>query len=735
MSGSVNRRFLWLLFLIPAVLLDASQPARSVGRHDPDAGKVVIYRDEYGVPHIYAPTIEGGLYAMGYAQAEDRLEELLKNYLRGTGEMSASFGPSEYLVDMQSRLWRHYEIAKANFGRIRPEVRRHMAAFVRGINDYMDAHRGEVPAWWGSRRVDAHMIVAHSRQFMWGWPTGQALAELREAGISPDLSVDMRSSNEMVIAPSRTSVKAPILIIDPHLSWWGAQRFWEFRMHAGGLNGSGFTLPGSPYVGLGHNDHVAWAMTTGGPDTADIYVLELNPANPLQYRYDGSWRALVPRRTSIAVKGESRPRELTFYDSHNGPVVARRGHHAYVAKLSYADEVQFAEVFFCFNMAKGVEDFRKGLDLNQIMPQNIMAADTDGKIYYQRTGRVPIRPATYDFTKPVDGSTSRTEWLGIHSARDLIAVENPPQGYMQNCNVAPDVMMAGSPLTRDRNKPYMFNEPPGRTHQRGARAVELLQASNLVSPEKAIAIALDDYCYQYDRWTAALKQANDMFGAEHRTDADYQTGLREILSWDGYSCADSHGALKFYYWCRAVRASAGAAYPDLMEKHADYMAALAKPKKEVVPLTEPELRQLATSLSAAMKTMRSELGALDRTYGDVFRVGRDDKSWPVSGGSLVQEGMATIRAIGFEQPRADHTRWGTSGQTSTQVVVLTRPVRSWTQTPIGQSDRPDSAHYRDQAEKLFSKGAMKPTWYQKKELLNHVSSRIELNYVLQPPAP
>ena len=56
-----------------------------------------------------------------------------------------------------------------------------------------------------------------------------------------------------------------ILLIDPHLSWWGPSRFWEVRWHAGNLVGSGVTLPGSPYIGLGHNEKVAWAMTTGGP--------------------------------------------------------------------------------------------------------------------------------------------------------------------------------------------------------------------------------------------------------------------------------------------------------------------------------------------------------------------------------------------------------------------------------------------------------------------------------------
>jgi acyl-homoserine-lactone acylase len=724
-AGTLLLTFILLSLLLP---VSGAQAPRAEGRPDPDAGKTVVYRDEYGVPHIYAPSAEAGMYAMGYCQAQDRLEELLKNYMRGMGEVCAAVGQSEFMGDLQSRVWRHYEIARKNYGRIRPEVRRHIGAFVAGINDYLASHQSEIPSWWGERKVDIYMPVAHARYFLWGWPVGQALGELQKAGVYPNLAADMRSSNEMAIAPSRTSVKAPILIIDPHLSFWGPQRFWEFRIHAGELRGSGFTLPGSLYVGLGHTDFVAWAMTTGGPDTADIYRLTLNPENVSQYRYDGAWRALVPRTVTIAVKGEARPRELTVYDSHYGPIVAKKGNEAFAAKLSYAEEVQFAEAFYMFNIAKNVADFRRGLDLNQLMPQNVMAADTGGNIYYQRAGRVPIRPEGFDFSQPLDGSGSKTEWRGIHPASDLIAVENPPQGYMQNCNVPPDVMMVGSPMTPDKYKPYLFNERAGRTHQRAAQAVNLLKNDDAVTPEEAMAIALDRYCYQFDRWTEALKQADQRFGSSFRDDADYQAGLSDLLGWNGYSTSESTGALKFYYWRQALRTRLGAGYRDLSSKLTDYMTALDRPREQAASLSDSELQTMNAALAEAMRMLKRDAGSPAATFGQVFRVGRDRKSWPVGGGSLIDEGMATVRAIGFGQPKPDHTRWADSGQTSTQVVVLTRPVRSWTQPPIGQSDRPDSPYYSDQAEKLFSQARMKPSWYEKSELLQHVRSRTELKY-------
>jgi len=42
--------------------------------------------------------------------------------------------------------------------------------------------------------------------------------------------------------------------------------------------------------------------------------------------------------------------------------------------------------------------------------------------------------------------------------------------------------------------------------------------------------------------------------------------------------------------------------------------------------------------------------------------------------------------------------------------------------PWGQSGHPDSPHYVDQAEKLYSKREMKNTWWKKADLLDHVES-------------
>jgi acyl-homoserine lactone acylase PvdQ len=86
--------------------------------------------------------------------------------------------------------------------------------------------------------------------------------------------------------------------------------------------------------------------------------------------------------------------------------------------------------------------------------------------------------------------------------------------------------------------------------------------------------------------------------------------------------------------------------------------------------------------------------------------------------------MATPRAIGFE-PAADRKQMiGHSGQSSTQVVIMSDPPESYAIIPLGESDHKDSGHWDDQAEKLFSKGQPLRTYFLRPdELMKHVTSK------------
>src|SRR5205823_7496058 len=121
--------------------------------------------------------------------------------------------------------------------------------------------------------------------------------------------IPARGSNEWVVAPSRTADGHALALIDPHLGWYGPFRFYEARLYGGDLQISGMSIPGLPVPALGHNRYCSVAMTTGGPDAADVYEEELNPNNPRQYKYDGEWREMSVRTEVIRVKESDKVQE------------------------------------------------------------------------------------------------------------------------------------------------------------------------------------------------------------------------------------------------------------------------------------------------------------------------------------------------------------------------------------------------------------------------------------------
>ena len=147
----------------------------------------------------------------------------------------------------------------------------------------MTEHPDQVPAW--AQPIQPWQVVALGRYIIWNWPMGEAAADLKRAGVEFG-PLSYRGSNEMLIAPKRTAINAAIAIIDPHVPWYDAMRFYEVRIYTPEFNVAGVSILGVPLPTLGHSQYCSVAMTTGGPDTSDIYEEAVNLSNPDQYRYD-----------------------------------------------------------------------------------------------------------------------------------------------------------------------------------------------------------------------------------------------------------------------------------------------------------------------------------------------------------------------------------------------------------------------------------------------------------------
>jgi acyl-homoserine-lactone acylase len=699
MKRAVPLLFLLLLFVslgLPTTLTSAKSE------------EIQLLRDEYGVPHIFAPTLEGAAYAAGYAQAEDRLEELLRNYRKAEGTMSEAFGPEWFRHDYRQRLWRHAAISRERYHEISPKMRAAVEAYQDGIRQFMKEHPQQVPSW--APELHPAQVIALGRYIIWGWPEGEAGGDLRRAGISPD-PVEYRGSNQMLIAPQRTAMSAPIAVIDPHLSWYGEFRFYEERIYAGDYNVSGVAILGIPFPSLAHSRWASVAMTTGGPDTSDIFEEELNPSNPRQYKYDGQWREMTVRKEKITVRDgdQLKVKEVEIEATHHGPIIARKDGKAYAMAIPYMNEVGLIDQAHAMMTARNLEEMKQALSRLQYMAQNIMVGTTQGDIFYVRNGRVPIRAKGYDPSKPLPGNTSASEWQGIHPFSDLVQITNPPNGYMHNCNVTPFAMMKDSPLTPEKYAatPYIYNA--SRTaprHQRGEMMTDLLDAAKKVTVEQAIDIAFNPQVHRAETWQARLKAAWDKDGANGKG-ADAATVYQMIQRWNRRSDADSAEALAYYAFKMSFAETAT--------------------RRAVEPPASLTDAQLIEAVTKAAGWLKSEFGALEVPYGRYFRVGRTGgKTYPVGGGSVSDAGMATPRAIGFDLRGKEMV--GRSGQTSTQIVILTKTPQSYTVLPLGESDHPQSGHWDDQAEKLFSRSRAKSTYFlNKAELLKHVTAKKTLS--------
>jgi acyl-homoserine lactone acylase PvdQ len=657
------------------------------------AEKVEILRDEYGVPHIFAATAAGAAFGSGYAQAEDRLEEMLRNYRKAEGTMAEAFGPDWVFHDYRQRIARHAHVAREHYRDLDPKLRALCEAFQAGVKKFMAEHPEQVPAW--APKLEPWQVVALTRYIIWGWPEGEAAGDLIRSGIRPD-PVAYRGSNEWLLAPLRTAMRAPIALIDPHLSWYGEFRFYEMRMYGGDLSVSGAAIVGTPFPMLGHNRYLSIAMTTGGPDTSDAYEEDVRDG---KYRFRDEWRPVETRTERIGVKvgDEVKWQEVRIESTHHGPIVAHKNGKAYSVAIPYAGEFRVLESGWGVMTAHNLAEAKSALRSLEFMGQNIMIGTVDGEIYYVRNGRVPVRPPGCDPSKPMPGATGECEWQGLHPFEDLVQIVNPPQGYMQNCNVSPFAMMKNSPLVPEKwaAHPYLYNETARPPHQRAAMVLDLLDAAHDVTPGRAMEIAFSTQVWHAELWQERMLRA-----------APENELAKMLTAWDRRSDANSRAALAYYLFKTALGQSGRAAEPP-------------------DAVTDEAIR---AALEKAGRRLSAEF-APDAVFGTLFRVGRQgtSRSWPVGGGTLNEAGMATPRAISFDKTGSEML--GHAGQTSTQIVVLTKPPQSWMVIPLGESNHPDSGHFDDQAEKLFSKSLTKPTYFlNRKELEKHVTARKALVY-------
>ncbi|MFP4499781.1 MAG: penicillin acylase family protein [Candidatus Hydrogenedentota bacterium] len=676
------------------------------------AGELTLYRDTWGVPHIYADTPAQGAYGLGYAMAADRLADIYKNIHTALGTAAEHFGPDYVRTDYAMRMTDNAGLCEAYWPEAPAHVRALGEAYVRGVEAYVSEHPEAKPDF--AFPLAGWHTAAVGRTMMLQWPLGTLFDDYKNRPEGPPFA-----SNGWAIGPERSAADCAVLLTDPHLSWEGLALFYEARVFGGDLVMNGFFLAGTPLMALGHTANVGWACTTGGPDTGDVYMLPVREA-PIgfQYRYEDEWKIPKLKVFHIKVKGEEEPRTMPAAFTVHGPLLGEPDFEngvAYAGKTPYMNDTGSFEQLHAMAMADDAHAFFEVLRMNHFMEQNLIFADRDGNIGYARVGRTPIRPeGPWSWSKPVPGDTAATAWKGIHDVRDLVWTINPDAGYLQSCNTSPAMICRDSPLTPDKYKPYIYNVSWDKTNPRGRRALDLLAANDQVTVADAKAITMDVYDLLAKPWQAALQEAVQTTGDD--LDAAVKEAAERILAWDGKFTSDSKAAPLYRAW----RLAAPKAEVDV--------AAIAAG----AALPEEQQRKLIAVLADTLTAQKALYGEnWPVTWGDMHVVGRSGRFFPCDGADFGrgQNTTETLRDVeASEQPEGSGRLVADSGSMAAMLMFFHKTgIESYSATQWGASADPDSPHHVDQARDLYGPRKMKPTWFKKAALLDHVESKEVLN--------
>jgi penicillin amidase len=307
-----------------------------------------------------------------------------------------------------------------------------------------------------------------------------------------------------------------------HLDHQMPNLWYEAHLRSGNFDVVGVTLPGLPFVIVGHNQRIGWGFTNVGPTVQDLYIETFNGHG--QYLTPQGWRDPEHRAETIHVKGKPDVTVDVLLTRH-GPIITDLipGEQRKVA-LRWTIYDGLHNPLFDVDSAQNWDEFVHAFSMLDSPAQNAVYADVDGHIGYHTTGHIPIRAAG-DGSLPVNGSDNAHEWTGYIPFDKLPAVFDPPWGVIATANgrITPN----GYPYA-------VSNEwaPPWRTE----RIYHVLESGKKFAPADMLALQTDVYS-AFDRFCAE----RFVYALDHASRLSPRAAqAREIMrDWDGRMTIDS----------------------------------------------------------------------------------------------------------------------------------------------------------------------------------------------------
>lgn len=718
-------RLIFILVILPFISFSQQFSQKEIDRYKSQAQRVTIIRDTWGIPHIYGKTDADAVFGLLYAQCEESFKKVEENNLEMLGRLSEVYGEEQLYNDLEMRLIYDTAAAIADYKNSPAWLHTLLDAAADGVNYYLYKHPKVKPAvithfepWFALLRTNGSISATQN-----GGITVSDMKNLYPAKNNSTAYIEKRvlsfdadptGSNGFAVAPSKTASKNAILYINPHVTFY-------FRSEAQvvsneGLNSYGAVTWGTFFIFQGFNQYCGWMHTSASTDVADLFKETIVKQNDSLYTFYDN--ALIPVKTKQVVikykKGDDFAEQtFTTYYTNHGPVMGSRNGQ-WLSLRENNRSINALMQSWLRTKAKGFEDFKKNMNLRSNTSDNTVFADNKGNIAYWHGNYVPRRSKDFDYSLPVDGSTSVSDWKGIFSLDSIVHVYNPATGFIQNCNSTP-FTVSGSSSPKKENYP-VYMAPDGENF-RGLNAARLLENASGITKDKMITeVGYNHHLTFFDAIIPVLIVDYNALTATDTLEDKLSESIELLKEWDRNSSEESIAssiAIEFGY--RFLQKTPPASNPYNASHAVELLA------KTIDHTTSQERLAL---LSETLEDLKKRFGTWKFPWGELNRYQRpadgkfdDDKpSMPVG---LAAATFGSLPSFASRRLPNLNKRYGMSGNSFIACVEFGQKVTAKSIITGGQSFDPNNKHYSDQA-KGYINGQFKEVFFYKEDVLKHI---------------
>jgi acyl-homoserine lactone acylase PvdQ len=705
-------------------------PNPELARLEREAANATITRDSWGIPHIRGKTDADAVFGLVYAQAEDDFNRVETNFINALGRLAEAEGEREIYRDLRMKLFIDPDTLKAEYAASPDWLKALMNSWADGLNYYLQTHRNVKP------RVITHFEPWMALSFSEGSIGGdiervnlnQLEAFYGNRGTSPeiksgseeadDLEREMgvhnepTGSNGVAIAPANTVGHRALLLINPHTSFFFRAEVQVTSEQ--GLNAYGAVTWGQFFVYQGFNERAGWMHTSSNVDAIDEYLETIvKKGDKPYYKYGNEERTVTVSTVSVPYKTGSglATKQFTVYRTHHGPII-RDENGKWVAIRLMQDPVKALTQSYTRTKARDYHSFKQSMELHTNSSNNTIFADADGDIAYFHGNFIPRRDTRFDWTKPVDGGDTATEWHGLLSVDESPNLLNPASGWIYNSNNWP-WSAAGPSSPRKADFPA-YVENSWEESWRGVHAIRVLSNKHDFTIEGLRTAAFDSYMPAFAAWVPPLITGYDSLSASNPLKTRLADQIGMLRSWDYRWSATSVPTSLAVFWGEQMGHALGGDARRAGMSLDRYIVERASAVQRLEALSAAS-DKLAADFGS-WKTPWGNINRFQRLTGDIVQPFNDTgPSTPVEFTSARWGSLASFGA----RPYPGTKKWyGTSGNSFVAVVQFGDSVHAIAVTAGGESGHPGSPHFNDEARR-YATGNLREVYFYPSQLKAH----------------